>query len=339
MRTRQTRTAARLAGASLVLAAAGFAGTAQASEGGASFYLLGSGGPGAAILPPLPGVFFANTAYYYKGEASGDRQFQVGGNVVAGLEATIAANFMTFMSVPDAKILGGTPAVALLVPFGQPWVKVDAVITGPRGNQLNLSRGDTNFVVGDPVLLAALGWTSGKTHVQIANLLNVPVGEYRSGRGELANLSFNRWANDLSVAVTWLDPEAGWDLSAKTGVTFNGTNPATQYRTGTEWHIEAAVEKKLSEAWSVGVQGYYFDQLTGDSGSGNRIGDFKGRVLGVGGTAAYNFKIAGKIPATLRLHGFKEFEARNRLEGHSIFLDFSMPLYVKMPPGAHAPAS
>ena len=29
----------------------------------------------------------------------------------------------------------------------------------------------------------------------------------------------------------------------------------------------------------------------------------------------------------------KEFEARNRLEGESIFLDFSMPLWVNMPPG------
>lgn len=332
MRTRHTRTLAGLAGAGLLLAVAGLPDGANASEGGASFYLLGSGGPGAALLPPLPGIFLANTAYYYKGDAGGGRQFQVGGNVVAGLEATIAANFTTMMSVPDAKILGGTPAVALLVPVGQPWVKVDAVITGPRGNQFNVARGDTNFVVGDPVLMAALGWSSGKTHVQVANLLNIPVGEYRSG--ELANLAFNRWANDVSVAVTWLDPQAGWDLSAKTGVTFNGTNPDTSYRTGTEWHIEASVEKKLSPAWSMGLQGYYFDQLSGDSGSGARLGDFKGRVLGVGAHAAYNFKIAGKIPATLRLHGIKEFEARNRLEGHSIFLDFSMPLYVKMPPGA-----
>lgn len=334
MRSRRTRTRVGFAGAGLILAVIVAAEPAQASEGGASFYLLGSGGPGAAVLPPLPGVFLANTAYYYKGDAGGGRQFTVGGNVVAGLEATIAANFVSMMSVPDTKILGGTPAVALLVPFGQPWVKVDAVITGPRGNEVNLARGDTNFIIGDPVLLAALGWTRGKTHFQIANLLNVPVGEYRSG--ELANLAFNRWANDISVAVTWLDPQSGWDLSAKTGVTFNGNNPATDYTTGTEWHIEAAIEKQLSPAWSLGVQGYYFDQLTGDSGSGARLGDFKGRVAGVGATAAYNFKIAGKIPATLRLHGLKEFEARNRLEGYSIFLDFSMPLYVKMPPGAPA---
>jgi len=323
-----------LAGAGLILAAASFAGSAKASEGGASLYVLGTGGPGAAVLPPVSGVFLVNTAYYYKGSAGAERAFQVGGQVVAGVEATIAADFATVLSVPEGKILGATPAVGLIVPFGQPWVRVDATLTGPGGNTLSLSRGDTNFIIGDPVIMAALGWTRGKTHVQVANLLNVPVGEYRSGRGQLANLAFHRWANDLSVAVTWLDPQAGWDLSAKTGVTFNGTNPATQYRTGTEWHVEASVEKKFSPTWSMGVQGYYFDQLTGDSGSGNRVGAFKGRVLGVGGHAAYNFKIMGKIPATLRLHGIKEFEARNRLEGHSIFLDFSMPLYVPNAPAA-----
>ncbi|CAN7372969.1 transporter [Phenylobacterium sp. LjRoot219] len=335
MRTRQSRTLAGLAGVGLILAAAGFAPTARASEGGASFYLLGSGGPGAGVLPPLPGLFLANTAYYYKGDSGGGKQFTVGGNVVAGLEATIAADFASVLSVPDLKIAGGTPAVGLIVPFGQPWVKVDAVITGPRGNQVNLSRGDTAFILGDPALITAIGWTTGKTHIQVANLLNVPIGDYRDA--ELANLAFNRWASDLSVAASWIDPRAGWDLSAKTGVTFNGMNPATQYRTGTEWHIEAAIEKTLSPAWSLGLQGYYFDQLTGDSGSGARLGPFKGRVAALGATANYNFKIAGKVPAAVRVRGFSEFEARNRLEGHSIFVDFNMPLYVKLPPGMKTP--
>ena len=75
-------------------------GAASASEGGASFYLLGSGGPGAAVLPPLRGVFFDNTAFYYHGEAKAERQFVVGGNLVAGLDATIIADFATVLWVP-----------------------------------------------------------------------------------------------------------------------------------------------------------------------------------------------------------------------------------------------
>ena len=77
-----------------------------------------------------------------------------------------------------------------------------------------------------------------------------------------------------------------------------------------------------------------FEPASGDSGAGARLGSFKGRVAGLGVTGAYNFLLFGKAPATLRLHAMKEFEARNRLEGESIFLDFSMPLWVNMPPGA-----
>jgi hypothetical protein len=62
-------------GAGLVVALAAGAHQAQASEGGASLYLLGTGGPGNAVMPPLQGVFFDNQVYYYKGSGSGDKQF------------------------------------------------------------------------------------------------------------------------------------------------------------------------------------------------------------------------------------------------------------------------
>ena len=86
-------------------------------------------------------------------------------------------------------------------------------------------------------------------------------------------------------------------VSGKTGLTCNGTNHHPDYATGTEMHMEAAVEKMFSPAWSAGVQAYHFDQITGDSGAGATLGPFKGRVTGIGGTAAYNFKV-GRSPMT-----------------------------------------
>lgn len=316
-------------------AAAVWAGQAQASEGGASIYLLGTGGPGAAVLPPIEGLFLLNTLYHYDGKSEGSRQFVVGGNLVAGLKANINADFPIVLFVPTTNLAGGTLVVGGTIPMGEPAIDVSAVITGPRGNTAVISRSDNKFIVGDPLLLANLGWKTGKTHITLATFVNVPIGDYR--KDELSNLAFHRWAADASLAVTWLDEEAGWDLSGKAGFTFNGENHWTDYNTGTEFHAEAAIEKKLSPAWSLGVQGYYFDQVSGDTGRGATLGPFKGRVAGAGVTGAYNFKIAGKIPATLRLHAMTEFDARNRLEGQSVFLDFSMPLWVKLPPGAAAP--
>ena len=305
---------------------------AKASEGGASFYLLGSGGPGAAMLPPVKGVFFDNTAYYYSGKAKGDRQFLVGGNLVAGLHSTTIGDFPTVLWVPTTDFLGGTFVLGGTLVLGQADLEVKAVLSGPNGGQVAISEQDVAFVVADPSIMATLGWTVGTDlYLAATTSLNVPVGKYR--QGQLANFSYHRWAGDTSVALTWHDAEAGWDLSGKGGLTFNGTNDFTDYDTGTELHLEASAERTFSPAFSAGILGYHFQQVSGDSGEGARLGAFKGRVSGVGATAAYNFQL-GKAPATLRFRILEEFGARNRLEGTSAFLSLSFPISMKTPPEA-----
>lgn len=232
---------------------------ARATEAGASLYLLGTGGPEVAVMPPLQGVFLSDQAYYYSAGAQGGKDFVVGGKVVAGLSAQVAANFLTVIWVPTTNLAGGTLAVGGVLPVGDPMVNVAAVITGPGGHQISLAASDFAFVVGDPVATAALGWKTGDLHVQLSTLINIPVGEYR--QGQLANLAFHRWAQDGSLAVTWHDDKSGWDLSGKAGVTFNGTNGDTEYTTGNEFHIEGSFEKALSPKWSLGVQTYYFRQI------------------------------------------------------------------------------
>jgi hypothetical protein len=312
----------------VAIAALIWGGQARAVEGGASVYLLGAGGPEAAILPPLQGVFFDNQIYVYDGSASGNKDFVVGGNLVAGLKAHIAADFPAVLWVPTTNFAGGVLALGGVAPFGQPNVNVSAVLTGPLGHRFGISRSDSAFVAGDPLVTASLGWTSGDLHVTASGLLNIPVGDYR--QGELANLAFHRWALDQSLAATWHDDKSGWDVSGKAGVTFNGTNGVTHYASGDEFHIEGSIEKTFVPAFSAGIQAYYYDQITGDSGSGAALGPFEGRVVGVGGSAAYHFSLF-KMPATLRFRGMSEFDAVNRLQGESFDLDLSFPLYMKLP--------
>jgi hypothetical protein len=71
----------------------------------------------------------------------------------------------------------------------------------------------------------------------------------------------------------------GWDLSATAGFTFNETNAATDYKTGDEFHLEWAVTKYLSKQFTIGVVGYYYQQLTPDTGTGAVLGSFEGRVV------------------------------------------------------------
>lgn len=328
------RCCARLGCGAAAVAAFFAAAPAEAAEGGASFYLLGSGGPGAAILPPLPGLFFDNQFYVYDGKAGGNRQFVVGGNLVAGLEATIIADFGTVLWVPTTNFLGGTLAIGGAVPVGDVSIDVSAILTGPLGNSFNVSRSDDAFIIGDPIALAELGWNlGGNFHLAGSATVNIPIGHYRED--QLANLSFHRWIVDTSVAATWHDPKSGWDVSAKAGFTFNGTNDYTDYASGNDFHLEAAVEKTISSKLSVGVLGYYYNQVSGDSGAGAVLGPNEGEVTGLGVTASTSFNI-GKAPATLRFKLIDEFNVTRRLDGTSFWLVFDIPLSVKLPPGAGA---
>jgi hypothetical protein len=324
-------------GALTVAAASFFATPVLASEGGPSFYLLGSGGPGAGKLPPVPGIFFDNTFYYYHGEAKAQREFVIGGNLVAGLDATIAADFATLMWVPTTDFADGTLALGGAFAVGQAHVKVDSVVTGPRGGQVSISRDDKAFMIGDPVLTAALGWNLGSgLHLSTGPTLSIPIGHYREG--ELANLSFHRWILDWSAAVTWNDSRDVWDISGKAGLTFNGENDFTDYDTGTEFHIEGSLQRTFSKSFSAGIQAYHLQQVSGDSGPGATLGPFEGRVSGIGATAAYSFE-AGRTPVSIRARLFKEFGEKNRLgNGTAFLLNLDFPLKMNLPASAaHRP--
>lgn len=311
------------------IVAAALATPALAAESGKTVYLLGTGGPGTAVMPPFTGVYFDNDFFYYDADASAGKAFTFGGNLVAGLDATVIADFPTFLWVPTTDFAGGTLALGLVIPYGSVDVHADAQLTGPLGNTITVRRRDSAFVFGDPVIAGMIGWSGGNWHYQLSTLVNVPIGEYREG--ELANLAFNRWAVDLSMAVSYHDAEAGWDVSGKAGFTFNGTNDATDYDSGNDFHIEASLERIVSPQWSLGVQGYYYKQVSDDTGEGATLGGFRGEVIGAGATAAYNFVVA-QNPLTLRGRVLWEFEAERRLEGVAVFLDLSFPLQMNLPP-------
>ncbi|NNU69747.1 transporter [Rhizobium sp. WYCCWR 11152] len=299
---------------------------AFAAERGAGFYLLGSKGPAAGILPP-PGVFFQNDIWIYNGNLGGGKQLPTGGRIAVGVEGKAVLAAPTVLWVLPEEVLGGRLGFGATVPFG--WMETDADLTlaGPRGGTASGSITDTIFTIGDPVVSGTLGWDAGNFHWTTGVLVNVPIGDYQDG--EISNLAFHHWGADISAAVTWLDPTIGLDLSAAVGMTFNAENPATDYRTGNEFHVEWAAVQHFNEQFDAGLIGYYYDQVSGDSGAG-ASGDFKGRVAAIGATIGWTFK-AGEVPISTRIKYFHEFAAENRAEGDAVYLTISMPLSITKP--------
>lgn len=82
-------------------------------------------------------------------------------------------------------------------------------------------------------------------------MINAPAGFWE--RGNLANIGFNRWAFDVNAAVTHLDQSTGLELSSAVGLTFNVENPDTDYKTGTEFHLELAAMQYFSKTFAAGI--------------------------------------------------------------------------------------
>ena len=125
------------------------------------------------------------------------------------------------------------------------------------------------------------------------------------------------------IGYTYLDAASGREFSVVTGLTYNFENKDTDYQNGINWNLDWGASQFLSKQLHVGLVGYFYDQLTGDSGPGNRVGSFKSRVAAVGPQLGYIFPV-GDLEGYLNIKAYKEFEAENRAEGWNAWLTFSI---------------
>jgi hypothetical protein len=308
-------------GIAVVAALAISSGIASADEGGASFWLPGQMSSFAAA-PGEAGFSLPFVYYHTSADAGGTRNFAVGGNLVAGLDVKADLVFFVPTYVFAEPVLGGQAALSLAWAAGRMNVGADAVITGPHGDAINLSRTDTVEGGSDLYPMATLKWNRGNSNWLAYAMGGVPVGAYELGR--LANIGLNHWSLDAGAGYTYLDAKAGHELSIVGGMTYNFENEDTNYQNGVDGHIDWAASQFLNEQLHIGLVGYIYYQLSGDSGSGAKLGDFKSRVYAVGPQAGYFFPV-GTAQAYVNLRGYYEFDASNRPEGWNASLTLSIP--------------
>ncbi|MCG5233828.1 transporter [Xanthobacter oligotrophicus] len=336
--------ARRIVVSSFLVGALFSVGPATAAEQGKSIYLLGVTGSMAGVTPP-PGTYVSSFTYVYSGDGTGAAALSVTlpgtGTALPGVatlevdanvrvEANVALDVLSVLWVAPQQVLGGHFGVGALLPVGYQGVDVNVdartALTFPDGTVLQGGKSrlisENTFAVGDPLATAFIGWSSGDWHWKVTGLLNIPVGEY--DRYSLVNMGFNRWAADLTASTTWLDPKSGFEVSLAGGFTFNGENPDTDYRTGTEFHFEGAVMKHFSKDFALGVAGYHYQQVTGDSGAGAVLGPLKGRVSAIGPNLTYNFQVKD-VPVLTSVRWLHEFDTENRLEGDAFFATLTIP--------------
>jgi hypothetical protein len=296
-------------------------GPAKADAGGLSFWLPGTFGSLAAA-PGVPGWALSTIYLHAESKAQGGKEFVQGGSVVAGLSARADAIVQGVTYIFATPVLGGQAAVSLLGAPGNVNVGIDATLTGPRGNTISGHATDARTTFADVFYQGSLKWNYGVHNTMVYVSGNIPSGTYDSTR--LANLSFGFVAVDGGVGYTYLNPKSGNEFSVVGGLTYSFMNHDLQYQNGIDFHLDWGASHFLSKNLQIGMAGYFFQQLTGDSGPGATLGDFRGRVAGIGPQIGFLFPLGKEHQGYLNLKAYRDFAAENRAEGYTAWVTFAI---------------
>jgi hypothetical protein len=144
---------------------------------------------------------------------------------------------------------------------------------------------------------------------------DVPVGAYNPSR--LSNVGIGHGAVDGGFGYTYLNPHTGHEFSGVLGFTYNVPNQQTQYQNGVDMHFDWGASQFLTKQFQVGLVGYVYQEVGCDSGSGDRVGCFQSRVVGVGPAARFHYsadRCDSRLPQHQRLQGIRKPESARRLE-------------------------
>jgi hypothetical protein len=314
-----------------------------ADEDGISFWIPGFFGSLAAT-PQQPGWSFAAINYYTNVTGNGNvavsREITIGQfnpAVNASVSASVAAKADLGIFAPTyvfaTPFLGGQASATLLTLYGQNDTGLNATVTGAVGPipfSRSIALDQTTDGVGDLIPQFAVRWNSGVNNYMAYLTGDIPVGYYSSTN--LANIGLGHGALDGGVGYTYFDPKTGHEFSAVTGLTGNFQNASTGYTSGVDWHLDWGASQFLTKQFQIGLVGYFYDQLTPDSGCAPMLCPFESRVIGVGPQVGYLFPV-GNMQGYLNLKGYGEFDNADRPDGWNVWLTFALS------PAAPAPAT
>jgi hypothetical protein len=284
---------------------------AHAEEGGSGHYLPGSTADFLDMLPGEPGFAYANFPVYYSGSIGRSRQLRLGGVIAANAKVTIWGDTSLLLYQTPWQIFGGQYATAITIPHL--WVDVKGDV---QTGLVSRSVRDSTSGIGDIQLFPAmLVWSAGDLKWGANFGIYAPSGSFKVGR--LANTGKNYWTIEPGANISYLSKATGLELTGFAGFDFNTKNDATDYHSGTQFHLDATAAQHLP-LWGgiagIGANFFYYQQVTGDSGSGAQLGNFKGMTVGIGPVLSYAYKI-GKVNLVAEAKWLPEIEVNNRFKG------------------------
>ncbi|MBN2807862.1 MAG: transporter, partial [Deltaproteobacteria bacterium] len=278
---------------------------------------------------PPPGFYLKNYAYYYHANDMNDDK---GKNIDVFGDVTVWAEVLRFIWISNHELLGGNYGQHLFLPLLDVSLDFKAPV-GPKGKK-SYDDTDVPYLIYSPFILAH-HFLQGKLHTVISLAdIYIPTGD---DKGNLAGVGHNFWTFEPVFGVTYM-PSPAWELSFKFMYDFNTKQDdcATVYgfnvdRTpGDEFHFDYSASYGFSKSFRVGINGYYYKQVSDDDYSIDGsvpppVRDllkadegYHSQVIAVGPGLWYNYK---NMFFTLRTQF--EFDAENKSEGQNVWFNLT----------------
>jgi hypothetical protein len=319
------------------VALACLAGAARADEGGVSFWIPGFFGSLAAS--PLQPGWSLETIYYHTSVSAGAdvaraREFETGriplslsANVSASLQARADLGLLLPTYTFATPVFGGQLTVGALGAYGRESTSLAGTVSATLATPLGTfpfsrfdSISDSVWGFGDLIPLAMLRWNNGAHNWMTYIIGDIPVGAYDST--SLSNIGIGHGAIDAGGGYTYLNPQTGHEFSGVLGFTYNFMNQSTQYQNGVDMHFDWGASQFLTKQFLVGAVGYVYQEVGCDSGSGDRVGCFRSRVVGVGPQVGFIIPLSTTTQAYLNLKSYWEFANQSRPDGWNAWVTF-----------------
>ena len=279
---------------------------AKASDGGASVYPVGVETVMPGMMPP-PGqtiLLEFNNFYQANGLMDGN-----GHSLVPGFHLRVSAAAVKVVHNWGVNALGGMLVSSAALPV------VDLHLDAPFGrfNKTGISNPDIGIL--------AVSYARGDLHWWYGVDVYTPGPQFN--KNDVLNVGQHNFATAPSGAFTYLPGHGKNEVSSKFQYIVNFTNPATQYRSGHEFVWEYAAMHNLTRKASVGLNGYYDQQITGDRQLGTLVsGGDRARAVAAGPEIKYR---VGAVELILKYQ--KEGLVENRTKGNSFWFQVGIPLW------------
>jgi hypothetical protein len=208
--------------------------SAHAEEGGSGHYLPGSMASFVDGVAPKVSYLVRYNLINYEGSIGANRPLPIGGLTAANAATSVWGNGITFFWRPPFEISESGKwsfGISGTIPYISLTVSGDVATTLPSGSPGPARRvTDSASGIGDLVLMPVmLNYTVNPDfNINLRLAIYAPTGSYHTG--DLANTGKNYWSFEPDIGLMYLGTKNGIEASWISGLTFNSTNTATDYK-------------------------------------------------------------------------------------------------------------